>query len=325
MPRHARLPRSLGFLPFRGSAAVAAGTVTRSMLRGPAWRHLLPDVYVHADTPLDHRLWCDAVALRLPEGAAIAGLSAAYLWGVNLLPPDAPVEVVIPPERRIRPHPRITVVRSPLPVHDVVRFAGLLVTTPVRTAFDLGRRPPRADALIAVDALLHRRVVKAPALEAYAREHPRWPGAPLLREVCELAEPLTESPMETRLRLVIVDGGLPRPVAQYDIVDTRGRFLARSDLAYPEAMIALEYEGDHHRERAAFQRDVARYNALRAMGWLVLRFTAADVLRNPNSVVSQVADALRERGTTGTLWLLKRPDNSHSVPVVRRRVRPLSS
>jgi hypothetical protein len=116
-------------------------------------------------------------------------------------------------------------------------------------------------------------VVKLDALEAYVRAHPGWPGARLLREVLSLAEPLTESPMETRLRLVIVDAGLPRPIAQHDILDERGRFLARSDLAYPEALVPIEYEGDHHRERAAFQRDVTRLNALHAMGWLVLRFT----------------------------------------------------
>jgi hypothetical protein len=266
------------------------------MLRGPAWRRLLPDVFVRAETPLDHSLWCDAVALVLPEGAAIAASSAAYLWGVNLLPPAAPVVVAVPPERRMRPHPLILVIRSPVRADDVVDLAGLPVTTPVRTAFDLGRRQPRVEAVVAVDALLHSRVVKREALEAYARRHTRWPGARLLREVCALAEPLTESPMETRLRLVIVDGGLPRPVAQHDIVSARGRVLARSDLAYPDAMVAIEYEGDHHRERATFQRDVARYNTLRAMGWLVLRFTASDVLRNPDRVVAQVAAALRERG-----------------------------
>jgi hypothetical protein len=296
MPRHARVPRSLSFVPFRASTAISEGGVTRAMLRGPAWRRLLPDVFVSADAPIDHRLWCDAVALVLPSGAAISGTSAAFLWGVNLLPSDAPVVVTMPRDQRMRPHPRITVIRSPLPADDVVRFAGLPVTTPVRTAFDLGRRPPRTDAVVAVDAMLRRRVVKLGALEKYACEHARWPGAPLLREVCALAEPLTESPMETRLRLVIVDGGLPRPVAQHDILDSRGRFLARSDLAYPDAMIAIEYEGDHHRERAAFQRDVARYNALRAAGWLVLRYTASDVLRNPDRLVGQVADAMRERG-----------------------------
>ncbi|MEJ3743767.1 DUF559 domain-containing protein [Actinomycetes bacterium KLBMP 9797] len=68
------------------------------------------------------------------------------------------------------------------------------------------------------------------------------------------------------------------------------------DLAYPDLRIAIEYEGDHHRERVHFQQDVHRLNALRALGWLVLRFTADDVLRNPERTVRQVVAAIRERG-----------------------------
>ncbi|WP_234359016.1 endonuclease domain-containing protein [Plantactinospora sp. BC1] len=63
----------------------------------------------------------------------------------------------------------------------------------------------------------------------------------------------------------------------------------------PRLRIAIEYEGDHHRERAHFRQDVARLNDLRAAGWVVLRFTADDVLRHPARVVAQVAQAIRER------------------------------
>jgi Protein of unknown function (DUF559) len=169
------------------------------------------------------------------------------------------------------------------------------VTTPLRTAFDLGRTGTRVDALIAVDALLNRRVVKLEPLRAYAAGRVGWPRTMLLREVLSLAEPLSESPMETRLRLLLIEAGAPRPVAQYDVPDARGRLLARVDLAYPALRIALEYEGDHHRERAHFRQDVGRLNGLRAAGWSVLRFTADDVLRRPKRVVQEVARAMRER------------------------------
>ncbi|WP_231933621.1 endonuclease domain-containing protein [Micromonospora coxensis] len=80
-----------------------------------------------------------------------------------------------------------------------------------------------------------------------------------------------------------------------DALDARGRFAGRVDLAWPALRVAVEYDGDHHRERAHFRQDVARLNALRAAGWLVLRFTADDVLRHPARTVALVADALRER------------------------------
>jgi len=277
---------------------VAAGLLTKRQLDGAAWHRLLPDVYVHKEgfDPTDHRLMCDAAALIIPRGAVIGGLSAAYLWGVNLLGRDAPVSIIVEGGAgRVRPHPRLRVTaHAVLAPADVTRFAGLPVTSPIRTTYDLGRQPPRLDALIAVDALLHRRVVKLAALAAYAEERPGWRGAALVREVIALAEPLTESPMETTLRLILIDGGLPRPVAQHEIVDPRGRLLARVDLAYPELRIALEYEGDHHRERDQFRRDITRYKALHAAGWLILRFTARDIT-NPAAIVADVRRARTER------------------------------
>ncbi|MFC6019627.1 DUF559 domain-containing protein [Plantactinospora solaniradicis] len=302
MPRVSTMPRQLAFLPFVGSRAVAEGLLTKAMLRGPSWHRLLPDVYVHVDgyRENDHRMWCDAAALVLPPGAAIGGLSAAYLWGVDLLPRTGPVSVVLPEAVRLRPRPQLTVTRSTLSAQDVTTFAGLPVTTPVRTAFDLGRRPPRTSAVVAIDALFNRRLVKPAALSGYFVDRAGWPGVALLREVLSLAEPESESPMETRLRLVLVDADLPAPTPQYDVYDAQGRFLGRVDLAYPRWRIALEYEGDHHRDRQHFRRDVARLNALRAAGWIVLRFTADDVLRNPTQITRLASQAIRERTLTGT-------------------------
>ncbi|MDG4775216.1 DUF559 domain-containing protein [Solwaraspora sp. WMMD792] len=299
MSRAASVPNQLSFLPFSGSRAVAAGLISRRMLTGPAWCRLLPDVYVHAAAfdPDDHRMWCDAVALKLPAGAAVCGLSAAYLWGVDLLPRRSPVHVVLPRTGRIRRHPRIAVTNSTLAVDDAVLLNAVPVTTEVRTAFDLGRTLPRSDAVAAVDALLHRRLLRTEALARYLDSHPRWPGGRQLRELVGLVEPLAESPMESRLRLLLHDAGLPRPVPQHKVADPQGRFIGRVDLAYPQWRIALEYEGDHHRGRATFRRDVHRYNALRAAGWLVLRFTADHVLRRSGQVVQDVRQAIDERRT----------------------------
>ncbi|MGV9372669.1 endonuclease domain-containing protein [Micromonospora tulbaghiae] len=291
----ARVPRRLAILPFRGSRAVSEGLLTWTMLRGPTWIRLLPDVYVHRDGHRadDHRMWCEAVALRLPPGAVLAGRSAAWLSGADVLTRDAPVTVLLPAAARLRPHPRMRVVRSPLPDRDRTLAGGLPVTTGLRTAFDLGRQGPLAEALVAVDALLRRRVVELPVLRAYAADRPGWPGAPLLREVLALAE----SPMETRLRLLLLDAGLGPLTAQHE-VRAGGRFVARVDLAWPALRLAVEYDGDHHRERAHFRRDVARLNALRAAGWVVLRFTADDVLRRPDATVALVRQALAERRAT---------------------------
>ncbi|WBB96237.1 DUF559 domain-containing protein [Solwaraspora sp. WMMA2059] len=311
----ARVPRELRFAPFSGSRAVAAGLATWQMLRGPAWQRLLPDVYVEAAAfdPADHRMWCEAVAVKLPVGGAICGLSAAYLWGVDLLPRRSPVHVTLPRSVRLGAHPRLAVSRRALDPTDItVSFGGIALTTEVRTAFDLGRLLPRADALAALDAMLHRRLLHADALTGYLDTNTGGRGIAQLRELVTLAEPLAESPMESRLRLLLHDAGLPRPTVQYEVRRPaqqatsrrqaqaadgagRGRFIARVDLAYPQWRIAIEYEGDHHRERATFRRDVGRYNALRAAGWLVLRFTADDVLRQSGQLARMVRQAIAEQ------------------------------
>ena len=267
------------------------------MLTGPIWQLMLPNIYIHVDAfrEADHRTWCDAAALMVPHGGAIGGLSAAYLWGADLVDATTPVTLLLPQEGRIRAHPRLRIIRSILSRADVTTFAGLPVTTPLRTAFDVGRWLHRTEAVVAVDALLSRRVVKPPTLSDYTARRSGWPGVRRLREVLALVEPLTESPMESRLRLLMVDAGLPSPVAQHEVRDARGRFVARVDLAYPRWRIAIEYEGDHHRERAHFRQDVHRLNALREAGWLVLRFTADDVLRHPDRTARQIALAVAER------------------------------
>jgi hypothetical protein len=115
-----------------------------------------------------------------------------------------------------------------------------------------------------------------------------------LRRVLELCDGNAESPQESRLRLVLIAGGLPRPVCQHEVYDGSGAFVARLDLAYPDLKLAIEYEGDHHRGREVFQRDLRRINRLRALGWTVLRFGAADIYREPIRIIALIKIALEQ-------------------------------
>ena len=242
MPRLAVVPRELAFVPFCGSAAISSGRLTRSMLRGGTWRRLFPDVYIQAAAfrPDDHRMWCDAVALMLESRYALDGLSAAFLWGVDLLPRTGVTVVSVSVSRctRVRRHTRLAVRRTTFSAGDATTFGGIALTTPVRTAFDLGRRPDRTDAVVAVDALTHRRLVTREALTRYAAQRAGRPGVRRLRDLLPLVEPLTESPMETRLRLLLHDAGAPPPTAQHEVCDRQGRLIARVDLAYPQRVLA---------------------------------------------------------------------------------------
>jgi hypothetical protein len=290
MPRAASLPSSVRYEPFRGSPAVAAGLLTKEQLRGPAWRRLFRDVYICADAPVDHLTLCKAAALLLPAGGALSHRSAALLHNANILTIGQPVEATA--AVGLRSQPRLRVARSRLDPMDLWRRGGLPVTSPLRTAFDLARTPDLTAAVVGLDALLFRRAVKTDALRAYLDAHARWTGVRAASAALALARQDVESPMETRLRLAIVLAGLPEPVVQYDVLTPGGRFVARLDLAYPQKRVGLEYDGDHHRDRDTFRFDAVRLNRLRLLDWSVLRFTADDVVHNPDRMLAQIRAAL---------------------------------
>ena len=292
MPRAPHVPAELASTPFRGSGAVAAGLITPAGLRARCWRRLLRDVYCHTDLPDDIDLRAAAVALVLPPGAVVAGHHAAWLYGVDVAARGAPVQVCVPRGTVLR-RPGVAPYAAKLADDDVTTVRGLPVTTPLRTALDLARRESLTEAVVAVDALAHAGLVDGEALLAFAGEHRGLRGIRQVARVVDLHAPGSESPMESRLRMVVVVvGGLPRPEVQLEVYD--GPVLvARLDLGYRRARVGLEYDGrDYHAGLAAL-RDDRRDNGLATHGYLVLRYDAAAVFRHPRVIVAQVSRALR--------------------------------
>jgi len=146
------------------------------------------------------------------------------------------------------------------------------------------------DAVALLDTALHGRLVTGGRLRDWACTHAGYRGVRRLRRALDLADPAAESVMETRLRLLLVLAGLPRPRAQVSLRDDFGLFLARPDLYYPDARLAIEYDGATH--RASLAADNRRQNRMFDAGYRLLRFTAADVLSAPDSVVALVGRAL---------------------------------
>src|SRR5215831_7085210 len=223
--RRAVVPAELMGGPFTLDEAVCAG-LTPKQLRGTSWRRVGRCTYVWAgltDSP-GHAL--AAIHRRMPAGAAFSGRTAGWLHGLDLSPCD-PVEVTIPAAAGVTALATVSVRRSELEADEVVERRGLPVTSALRTAIDLGRWLPLIDAVVAVDMALQKRLIALAELAARVATHPRCRGIGQLRQVVELAEPAAESPMETRLRLLLVLAGLPRPRAQVSLYDERSRFLGR--------------------------------------------------------------------------------------------------
>lgn len=279
--------------PFRGSDAVAAGLVTPGALRGPRFRRLFPDVYAAADLDVTFALRSRAAYLLVRGRGVVAGYSAAELLGASCIRPGAsdPAEVQMLPGHQSRSRPGLVVHRDLLLDHECAVREGVVVTRAVRTAFDLGRRAADlTERVVAVDTLAHRRFPVDDVREL-ARIHLGAYGTCGLRTVLDLADPRSESPMETRIRMAVVLAGLEPPHVQWPVEG--GRY--RLDLAYSHRLLAIEYDGDEHRTQTRARRDLEREAALVRLGWTVLRFDARTVLHDPDEIVRTVRSRLASR------------------------------
>lgn len=298
MPRTPERPDGLRQKVFRGSEQVRAGRLTKGQLRSSAWRRLFPDVYACASLPVTHERRARAAAFFVVPGAAVSGRSAATLWGVPLAAADDDVELTVAADCRAGSARGIRVTRHRLLVEDVVVRGGVRVTVPLRTAVDLARIDPLAEAVVALDRFLGAGLVTLDDLRAAAAAL-TGPGCRSARRAAGLADGLAESPQETRVRLLLHASPLPHPVAQHVVRAPDGRFLARVDFAWPRARVALEYEGTWHGHPQQVGRDRRRLNELTAAGWVVIFVTAAD-LAEPAGLIGRVAAVLGSRGYART-------------------------
>lgn len=263
---------------------VRTAGLDRSHVRGSRWRRISHGIYVWNGLPPDPMLELRAALLRLPEGSAFSGLTSAWLHGVDV--PPCPIEVTIPLDAGVSARAGLKIRRCALTAEDVVSVRGVLATSMPRTIADISGQLTITEAVVVTDAALHSQLIRLEELHERIEANAGRPGVRSLKRVAAMAEPATESPMESRLRMLLVLGGLPKPVAQQSIYDDSRTFVGRPDLYYPDHRLGIEYDGAIHRTSLA--EDNRRQNLLLTVGVRLLRFTAADVLQRPDSVVSQV-------------------------------------
>jgi very-short-patch-repair endonuclease len=224
----------------------------------------------------------------LPAETVFAGATAAYMFGLDLTPTD-PVEIIVPFDSSLRSRAGVTVRRCDLAASEIATVRGLRATALNRTLRDLCLRLPAVDALIAVDMALHLGLTDANQLRRHADTAEGRVGVKRLRSIA-LHAAAAESPMETRLRWLLIQAGLPCPEVQTNLRDHQQRFLGRADLYYADARLVLEYDGANHRDRLV--DDNRRQNLLINAGFRLLRFTATDIHQRPEVVAAQVRSAL---------------------------------
>lgn len=254
---------------FIGSEAVAGGALSRARMRWN-YRALFPDVYVPKHSTPSLKTTTVAAWLWSGRQSIIAGRAAAALHGALWVDDSTPIELISTASRS----PAGIIVRNErIDADEITEVAGMLVTTPARTALDLARHLPRAKAVGHVDALLRATRIPIVDIERLSERHPRARGLPRARQTIALADGGAQSPRETWLRLLLIDAGLPRPHTQIRV--SEGFSEAFLDMGYPEPMVGIDYDGSiHSSDRARYVHDIGRAEMIERRGWLHIRVVA---------------------------------------------------
>ena len=169
--------------PFRGWDAVEVGALSAHELRR-FYVPIYPSVYVPRGVELSPRERARAAWLWSRRKGVVAGLSAAALLGTKWIEPGLPAELI---HRNRRPPPLLTVYTDELLIGESLLLAGVPVTTPARTGFDIGRRLPLTEGVQRIDALMNATDVKVNEIEAVIAKHPGVRGLQQLRQTVDLA------------------------------------------------------------------------------------------------------------------------------------------
>jgi len=275
--------------------ASSGGLATREQLLSVMSRKTLA---AHVKAGAIVRVWHGVYSLSPPDTVGrLAGLdllaekqivacmsTAARLYGFDTETDDK--IHILDPGVRMRPNSRLMVhqrVGAPLR-----RVDGRLATAPAWTAVEVARCLWRPRALATLDAALYCGACTGPELDAAIREQKGRRGIIKVRELMKHVDGRAESPMESEARLVFIDGGLPTPELQYEIVDRCGD-LWRVDFAWPDATVVAEYESmEWHASAAALKHDRIKTSRLQECGYSVIPIVVDDVRHRPFDLVARI-------------------------------------
>lgn len=281
------------------AAGCAGGAISRRLARG-AWQAPFRGVLIRGPASVDlPTLAAAAVGTQRPARALASHGTAAALWNLDgaAMPLDSCIHLTVPREATTRHRPGLRLHRALLDDADRAQVDGVAVTSAARTVVDLARTTSRWAAVLAADSAMRQRLCTPAELHRVVDRLAGMRGVVSARRVVEDSEPRSRSAGESRLRLTLVDGGLPRPHASHLLIDDFGEPLAEGDLVYDDLLVWLEYDGFAvHTQRAIFRADRGRERMLRARGWEVLRFVDSDVAAGRRLVAevgSVLADAPR--------------------------------
>lgn len=269
-----------GPVPIRTSDALAQG-IPRRLVQS-RFRPIFHGVRIHGDLPITLASTCAAASLILPSQCAFSHLTAVRLldlptpFGFN---DDGAVHVSIPVSaNRVRQR-EIVAHRSGVPDDEIIEIDGLPVTRPERAFVDLAAHFGATYLVPLGDAMLRRSLVTVASLGEAIETAAGRRGAATARRALPRLDGRAKSPSESLLRVRIEDAGMPKLEPNVDVLDSLGCWIATPDLLAAGAKVAVEHEGEHHREKRQFARDIARDQLMQGEGYIVLRTYRNDLFR----------------------------------------------
>ncbi len=286
MPHYGDVPQPFRSRPLRVMDAKKAGLL-KHLLDGPQFRRPFHGVRIPASLPDSFVTTCQAARLVVPDSAAFSHETAALLCDLPVPAFDGDVDVLVPPGAVV---PQLSGIDGHVGLDPatIIEVHGLPVVRPERTFVHLAATW-RLDDLVALGDAILRRWTTHERLHDEVAGLARRRGIVRARDALRMIRPGVDSPMETRVRLLIVDAGLPCPEVGVNVIDHTGAWLARPDLSYPrpEDRDRVRRRPPPHRPAAVAPRPVPRRD-LRDTGWIVIPLTADDVLRHPERTVDRI-------------------------------------
>jgi very-short-patch-repair endonuclease len=236
----------------------------------------------------------EAALVLHPPSAFASHSTAALLRGLPV-PVDPQVHLTVPADRDRRSRPEIrNHVATGTPRVNLLR--GVRLSHPFQMFVELASMLSLVDLVVVGDALVTLLDCRPEELVEACRASTDRHAVTALRAARHVRDEV-DSPMETRLRMLIVLAGLPEPEVNHKIRDEHGRVLRRFDLSYPALRLIVEYDGRQHIEREeSWESDLDRREEFDDGRWRLLVVTAKGIYREPERTILRVQRALKERG-----------------------------
>jgi hypothetical protein len=277
---------------FTRAGALSAGSTAWSFRR--SHRLLFHGVHVAKDEVVDERRLNAAALSICPTRSYLSHFSAARLFG-GVVPDDPDVHVTSP---RNRPKARGIAGHRAKRNQRVTTWRGLRTTTPMQTFLDMSQVLTLVDLVVLGDSLVKRGRFTTQQLVAFVASS-TGPHHRLAKRAAALVRNGVDSPMESRLRLLIVLAGLPEPEVDHRILDADGQLIYRFDLSYPKYGLIIEYDGRQHADSTEqWHHDLGRDEDLD--DWQVRRLVvvSSGIYNTPAKTLCRITKAMRQRGMT---------------------------